>query len=200
MWSLSKHGPLERIKLWRIAKQVRDGKVPKGVDEETIFKALKMTRPKNVMEAFGFLKCRVFDKHGKLKQDCGLVGVRQVTVEFVEYLADAMTDSSQPMDHFNAHAMGSGSTAEADTQTALVTQEDGREVGSQTHGATSNIYRSVATIVATGAYEACEHGIFDTTGAADDVMLDRTIVASPPTLAVDDEVEWTYDLTISSGG
>jgi hypothetical protein len=200
MWSFKKFGFIERRRLKRIAQQVRDGVVPKGVDEQTIFKALKMTKPRNVMVAFGFLKCKVYDKHGILKEDCGLVGVREVTGEFVDYLADAMTDSSQPMDHFNAHGMGDGSTAETDTQTALVNQQDGRVVGSQTHGATSNVYRSVATIVATDAYTAIEHGIFDTTGAASDVLLDRTIVGSPPTLATDDEVEWTYDLTITAGG
>ena len=78
------------IKLRMIARRVRAGKVPVGVDEETIFRALRETRG-NHMEAFGFLKCKVFDKHGKLKQDYGLVGVKEVTVEFTKHLADALT-------------------------------------------------------------------------------------------------------------
>jgi hypothetical protein len=164
------------------------------------FEALKQTRPGGTLEAFGFLSYKVFDKHGTLKQACPVAGVKEVTVEFTKHLADAMCSSGTPMDNFNAHGMGDGSTAETDTQTALVNQQDGRNVGSQTHGATSNIYKSVATIVATDAYTAIEHGIFDTTGAASDVMLDRTIVGSPPNLATDDEVEWTYQLTINAGG
>lgn len=200
MWSLSKFNPFRKVRLWLIARKVRQGKVPQGVPVEKVFEALRETAPKNFMEAFGLLTCRVFDKHGNLKQDCGLVGVREVTDEFVEHLADAMMDSSVAMDNFHAHAMGDGSTAETQTQTALVNQVDGRNLGSQTHGATSNIYKSVATITAGSAYTAIEHGIFDTTGAGSDVMLDRTIVASPPTLATDDEVEWTYNLTISPGG
>lgn len=189
-----------RLKLRKIAQQVREGIVPKGVSEETIFEALKLTKKRNVTEAFGLLSCRVFGKDGNLKEDLGLVGVQEITTEFVNHLADAMMDSSIVMDHFNAHAMGDGSTAETDTQTALVNQQDGRNVGSQTHGATSNIYKSVATITAGDAYTAIEHGIFDTTGAASDVLLDRTVVGSPPTLATDDEVEWTYQMTINAGG
>jgi hypothetical protein len=189
-----------RLKLRKIAQQVREGIVPKGVSEETIFEALKLTKKRNVTEAFGLLSCRVFGKDGNLKEDLGLVGVQEITTEFVNHLADAMMDSSIVMDHFNAHGMGDGSTAETDTQTALVNQQDGRNVGSQTHGATSNIYKSVATITAGAAYTAIEHGIFDTTGAASDVLLDRTVVGSPPTLATDDEVEWTYQMTINAGG
>jgi hypothetical protein len=187
-------------KLRKIAKQVRSGIVPKGVEYDTIMEALRVTKPPAVLEAFGFLFCKVRDKHGNLKQDLGLVGVREITTEFVKHLADAMTDSSVAIDTFNKHAMGDGSTAETDTDTALVSEQDGRAVGSQTHGATSNVYRSVATITAGGAYTAIEHGIFDSTGSGSDVLLDRTKLSSPPTLATDDEVEWTYDATITAGG
>lgn len=192
--------PFKQIKLRKIASQVRNGIVPKGVSEETIFEALKATKKRNVTEAFGLLSCKVFSKEGNLKEDLGLVGVQEITTEFVNHLADAMMNSAIAMDNFNAHGMGDGSTAETDTQTALVSQQDGRAVGSQTHGATSNIYKSVATITAGSAYTAIEHGVFDTTGVASDVMLDRTVVGSPPTLATDDEVEWTYQMTINAGG
>lgn len=200
MWRNPINEFFERRRLRKIAAAVRSGNVPAGVDTQTVFAALRLTQPKGRMEAFGLLNCRVFDKHGNLKQDCGLVGVREVTTEFVKHLADGMMDSSVPIDVFNKHAMGDGSTAETDSQVALVNQVDGRNVGSQTHGATSNIYKSVATITAGSAYTAIEHGIFDSTGAASDVMLDRTLVASPPTLATDDEVEWTYQLTLNAGG
>lgn len=200
MWRNPINEFFRKRRLKKIAAEVRSGRVPQGVDTETVFRALRETAPKGHMEAFGMLNCRVFRKDGTLKQDCGLVGVREVTTEFVKHLADGMMDSSVPIDVFNKHAMGDGSTAETDTQTGLVNQVDGRNVGTQTHGATSNIYQSVATITAGSAYTAIEHAIFDSTGAASDVMLDRTVVASPPTLATDDEVEWTYQLTLNSGG
>ena len=159
MWNKAKLGFFRRIRLSRIAKQVRSGIVPKGAEEKDIFEALRMTQPKNVLEAFGFLSCKVFDKEGNLKQDCGLVGVREITTEYVKRLVDGMMDSAIPIDVYNKHAMGDGSTAETDTQTALVNQIDGRNVGSQTHGATSNVYKTVATITAGSAYTAIEHAL-----------------------------------------
>lgn len=200
MWGKTINEFFRRKRLKRIAAAVRSGRVPHGVDTATVFEALRITQPKGRMEAFGLLNCRVFDKSGNLKQDCGLVGVREVTLEYVKHLVDGMMDSSVPIDVFNKHAMGDGSTAETDSQTGLINQIDGRAVGSQTHGASSNIYQSVATITAGSAYTAIEHGIFDSTGSGSDVMLDRTLVASPPTLATDDEVEWTYQLTVNAGG
>ena len=188
------------FRLYLIAKRVRAGKVPQGVSKEIIFEALRRTRKGGVLEAFGLLSCRVFSPDGKLKQDLGLVGVKEVTTEYVKHLVDAMTDSGVSVDVFNKHAMGDGSTAETDSQTGLINQQDGRNAGTQTHGATSNIYRTVATITAGSAYTAIEHAVFDSTGSASDVMLDRTLVASPPTLATDDEVEWTYELTVNAGG
>lgn len=199
MWITKIFGFTRRLRLLRIAKQVRAGNVPAGVDQDTIFEALRITRPGSTLEAFGFLSGKVY-RQGKMIQDLGLVGVKEVTTEFVEHLVDGMMDSSVAIDKFNKHAMGDGSTAETDTQSALVNQQDGRNVGSQTHGATSNIYKSVATITAGAAYTAIEHGIFDSTGAAADVLLDRTVIGSPPVVATDDEVEWTYQLTINAGG
>ena len=60
--------------------------------------------------------------------------------------------------------------------------------------------KSVATITAIAAYTAIEHGLFDSMTATTDIMLDRTLVASPPNLVTDDEVEWTYELTVNQGG
>ena len=185
-------------RLRKIAALVRAGKVPKNVTEADVFEALSLKKTHH-MEAYGLLSCRVFDKHGVLKQDLGLVGVREVTAAFVKHLVDGLmtSDVSPSVDHFHHHAMGDGSTAETDTQTALVNQIDGVSAGSQTHGATSNIYKTIATIVASSAYTAIEHGVFNTTG---DLMVDRTLVASPPTVATSDEVEWTYNLTVNYGG
>ena len=95
------------------------------------------------------------------------------------------------------HAQGQGSTAEASTDQALVDEEDETDGGSQTHGASSNIYKSIVTITATSAYTVIEHAIKDTTGASD-YLLDRTVLGTEFTVATDDEVEWTYQLTINT--
>jgi hypothetical protein len=194
------NGFFRQRRLNKLAAQVRAGIVPQGVDKEEIFEALRTTRPKGALEMFGMLSAKQYDKEGQLIKDLGLVGVRKVTLEFAELLADAMVSSgaSALIDGFSAHAQGQGSAAEASTDQALVDQEDGRNIGSQTHGASSNIYRSIATITATSAYTVIEHGIFNQTSATGDYLLDRTKLGTEFTVATDDEVEWTYELTINT--
>jgi hypothetical protein len=184
----------------KLARLVRKGIVPQGVSKEEIFEALAATRPRGVVEFFGFLTCKVFDSAGNLKQDCGLQSVKEVTAEFAKHLIDNMCGAASGIVQYKFHAMGDGSTAETDTQTALVNQQGTRATGSQTHGASSNIYQTVATITAGSAFTAIEHGIFDSSTATDDKLLDRSLVASPPTLITGDEVEWTYALTVNAGG
>jgi hypothetical protein len=181
----------------RVAGQVRNGQIPKGVSPEDIFQALKATRPRGAVELFGFLYAKVFDKHGNLKQDLGLQGVREVTAAFADHLVDCLTTSGDAIEDFKYHGMGAGSTAETDSQTALVDEKGVKGTGSQTHGASSEIYRSVKTMTATTTFGCREHGVFNTlTGG---VMLDRTVVTNIA-LDTDDEVEWTYELTINAGG
>lgn len=185
-------------RLHRIGQKVRKGVLPLGIPQEDIMEALKVTKPKGVMETWGFCSARVFDKFGKLKMDLGLQSVREVTVAATKIIADAFCNSAGVLDKFIYHAAGSGSTAETDTQTAMVSQCGIRRTGSQTHGATSNIFKTIVTITATSAYTAIEHGIFNT--LADGTLLDRSLVGTPPTLTTDDEVEWTYNLTLNAGG
>jgi hypothetical protein len=98
---------------------------------------------------------------------------------------------------FIYHKMGAGSTAETDTDTALITQQDGAAQGSQTHGASSSVYQSIATLTAGSAYGAREHGLFNASTGG--VMLDRSVVTNIE-LNIDDVVTWTYNLTCTFGG
>ena len=185
-------------RLIKIAKQTREGIVPRGITKEEILEALRLTRPKGVVELFGFLSARHFGADGALKADLGLQSVKKVTTAFVKHLADALCNSAVAMDDFVYHAVGRGSAAEASGDALLGAEEATRVTGSQTHGATSNIFRTVRTYVAATAFTAIEHGIFDTLATSSGVLLDRSLVSTPPTLATGDEVEFTYDLTINS--
>jgi hypothetical protein len=187
-----------RYRLRKIAKQVRAGNVPKGIPQDEIFEALRITRPKGALEMFGILNAKHF-RQGELVNDLGVVGVKLVTREFADLLVDAMCSSGAAalLHDFNCHRMGAGSTAEATGDQALVDLEDESDGGSQTHGATSNIYKSILTLTANSAYEVAEHGLFDTTGATD-YLLDRTLLATAFNVITDDEVEWTYQLTVNT--
>lgn len=182
-----------------IAKQVRNGKIPKGVTKDLVMEALSYTRPKNAVELFGLLSMRVF-RGGELKEDLGLQSVRKVTTAFTKKLADAFCSSTAATNLHNYifHAVGEGSAAEASGDVLLSNEHATRVTGSQTHGATSNIYKTIRTYAAVSAFTAIEHGIFDIITTSAGTLLDRSLVGTPPTLITGDEVEYTYELTINS--
>ncbi len=186
-------------RLKKIASQVREGLLPEGVDKETIFEALKKTRPKNSMEMFGFLSAKVERANGGVVQDLGLVSCKKVTLAFAERLVDAMIETATDVKGFNQHKQGAGSTAEASGDTVLVTPQVGAQgVGgltAVTHGASSNIYKSIGTITAGSAYEIREHGIF--AASTGGILLDRSVVTAID-VAQDDVVTWTYELTVNT--
>ena len=151
---------------------------------------------------FGFLSAKVTPADGGPDRDLGIVSCRQVTMAFADRLVDAMLSSGEIVDHFNQHKQGSGSTAEASGDTALVTPDSVCQAvtggAACTHGATSNVYRTIGTLVASTAYEIREHGGFcASTAAGSYVLLDRSVVTAIAVNA-DDTVTWTYNLTIDS--
>lgn len=187
---------------WRLralAKKVRAGEVPKGVPEDQIWEALRVTRPRGVVEVFGTLYAKIFNPDGTLREDRGLVSVREVSAVFAKQLVDALVSSgaSAVLPMFIYHKQGSGSTAETDTETALVAQQVGATSGTSTHGTSSQIYQTVGTITAGSAYGCREHGIFGASTGG--VLLDRSVVTAID-LNTDDVVTWTYNLTINAGG
>jgi len=188
---------LEYWKLRGIAKRVRAGELPKGVDKETVFEALKLTRPKNALEAFGLLSAKIDRADGSV-EDVGLVSVKKVTRAFVDRLVDAMVTATT-MTGFHQHKQGSGSAAEASGDTALGVAQSGAQAGAgdteAIHGATSNVFQTKGTITATTAYEIREHGVFNVSTGG--VLLDRSIVTAI-NVATDDVVTWTYDLTVNT--
>ena len=187
--------------LRKIAEQARNGIVPKGVSKDEVMDALKLTRPRAATEIFGFLTTRVFNSEGKMVDDYRLQSVKKVTTPFVKLLADAFCSSTAAtlISRFIVHAAGDGSTAEASGDLLLIREMGGPRVsGSQTHGASSNIYKTVKTWGALTAMTVIEHGIFDTTVTSSGNLLDRSLVTTPPTVASGDEVEFTYELTINS--
>ncbi len=183
-----------------IVNQVRNGIVPKDVDTKDIWNAFKAVLKSNQVEVYGTLEAKVFNPDGSLRKDYGLVSVKEVTETFVNRLVDAMCSSGEIVNEFTFHGMGAGSTAETDTQNSLVAEKGPRVSGAGSHGATSDIYKAIMTMTAASAFGCREHGLFDTlsdSGSGD--MLDRSLVTNIE-LNTDDNVEWTYNLTVAKGG
>lgn len=136
----------------------------------------------------------------------GLVGHKVVTTAGVTKIVDFLrANDTTTGTNFKFHGIGTGSTAEASTDTTLVTEltteyspDSTRPTGSQTNnGAT--VYRTIGTITvdATPGAAIREHGVFSAATAG--TLLDRTVFAAI-TLASGDSIAATYDCTIAAGG
>lgn len=153
--------------------------------------------------AFGSLWGRVIRGDGRVL-DLGLMSMRVVTDAGVGFIVDAFQNLTE-LENMKYHGFGTGSTAEAAGQTALVTElttqynpDSTRPTGSTTEAA-ANIYRTVATLSpdSGGTIAVTEHGVFSATSAG--VMLDRSVFSAVNLVAGSDSLQVTYDLTFTSG-
>ena len=134
--------------------------------------------------------------------DIGVLGHKVVTDEFVDLLVDEL-QASAPVHtrffDFKFHDSGTGVGAEAAGDIVLGTPTgEARDSGTQAEGASSNIYQSVATHTYAGSFAITEHGLF-TAAAPTDELLDRTVFSAINVVS-GDKIEFTYELTASSGG
>ena len=137
--------------------------------------------------------------------DYGLLSLKLVTNAGVAFLVDGLQNLTEP-DLFKFHGYGTGTTAEAVGDTALVTElttqyvtDNVRPTGSQTENA-ANIYETVATLSpdSGGTIAITEHGIFSATAAG--TILDRSVFAAINLVAGSDSLQTTYRFTITAGG
>ncbi len=128
----------------------------------------------------------------------GLLSRRVITTAFVNFMVDQLQTESSEWGDFKFHDSGVGTTAAAIGDTDIETTDgESRATGSQTEGASANIYRSVGTIAYTTTKAITEHGLFSK--ATGTTLLDRSVF-SAINVVNGDSIQYTYDLTVSSGG
>jgi hypothetical protein len=141
--------------------------------------------------------------HGHV-YDLGVVSRKVITDAGAAAVVNAFRGTFT-LSTFNFHGLGTGSTAEATSQTALVTElttqystDNTRPTGTQSAPA-ANQYQSVATITVDAAVSITEHGLFSQAGAPGGTLWDRSVFAA---LALNsgDSIISTYIATITSGG
>lgn len=137
--------------------------------------------------------------------DLGCLGKRVVTTAFVNYLRDDLANGAGSADvsTFKYHGCGTGTTAEAIGDTALVTEcttalnpDSTRAVGTQVNSV-AKTYSSVGTLTFDASAAVTEHGLFS--AAASGTLMDRTVFAAI-NVASADSIQFTYTLTINDGG
>jgi hypothetical protein len=136
--------------------------------------------------------------NGRRTLRLGLLSARVVTDAGVAFLTNDWNDNSKDITNFNAHANGTGTTAEAASQTALVTEVGTRVSGTKSRPA-GNQLQSVATISQTATNAITEHGLLDSTTVSGSTLWDRSVF-SAINVVNGDSIQFTYTLTVNSGG
>lgn len=146
------------------------------------------------------LKARVFHPDGTVI-DYGVVSRRVVTTAGVNFLVDAFQNLVEA-ELMKFHASGTGTVAEAIGDTALGAESTtitDRATGSQTEGASANIYKTVGTQTYTGSGAITEHGLLSSGTEGAGTLWDRSVFAAL-NVVNGSAVEWTYELTCTAGG
>lgn len=187
--------------LWRLKNAARWAYVKGWV-------AFHLVRPFaawwGLLVACATLRIRVHRAATGTWEDFGIVGYRVVTTAGVGFIVDAFQNTTE-LENLKYHGIGTGNTAEASGDTALVTEsttalnpDSTRATGSTTE-ASANVYRTVGTLTADASIAAVEHGVFSQAATGGGTLLDRTVF-STVNLASGDSIQFTYDLTFSAGG
>lgn len=136
--------------------------------------------------------------------DKGVVCRKKVTGAFVTDIVNCLAvaspynSSTTAFQAYKYHDCGTGTTAEANTQTALVTAYGGsRATGTQVAGGTSTAptYASVATISFTSTLAITEHAVFNASSSG--TMMDRSVFTAVNVVS-GDSIQFTYTLTINA--
>jgi len=185
----------QKFKSWRLGRKIRLGHVPRGRQAAEVIKAINDTCSGLFGEIWGLLSIKVFHGDGT-ETDYGVVSTQKVTTAFRDRMVAALQNSTtSPMDVFKYHGCGTGTTAEANTQTALVTEVGSRVSGTQATDGNAYVYRSVATITPGGVYSITEHGLFSASTSG--TLMDRSLFTAIGVTATD-SIQFTYDCTFSA--
>jgi len=144
----------------------------------------------------------VFRGDGRVEH-LGLLSEKLVTTAGVTYLTADFAAGASDINLFKFHGFGSGSTAEASDDTALVTEytteyatNSTRPTGSQS--SSTNTYTTVGTFSPDATVTVAEHGIFTAITAG--TLWDRSLTGSVALTGSADSLQATYILTASAGG
>ena len=150
----------------------------------------------------GKLEAIIIQANGE-ELDLGTIGTRVVTNAGIEFMVDDFDAGGATTDItlFNFHDSGTGVAAEAVTDTDLGTPAGPttRATGTKSQPIASQ-FRSVGTIAYTSTLAITEHGIFNQAArGAGSILWDRSVFAAI-NVVNGDSIQFTYTLTVNSGG
>lgn len=136
--------------------------------------------------------------------DYGIVSRRVVTTVGSAYIVDAWQNIVE-LENMKYHGCGTGGTAEAVGDTALITElttalnpDSTRATGVQTESA-SNQLVSTATVTFDGSAAITEHGLFSQAATGGGVMFDRSLFSAVNVVPTE-SIIFVYTVTFPTGG
>lgn len=152
----------------------------------------------DIMTARGELRAKYLFKDG-LEVDYGVISHRKVTNDFAALIVSRLHTAGTDLEGavFSYHAAGTDGTAESSGDTALGS-EVLRSTGTSTE-ASAQVYQSIATLTFTSSNGIREHGLLNGDTSLDRILMDRSVFTE---IGVNssDQIEFTYQLTVESGG
>jgi len=135
----------------------------------------------------------------------GVVSRRVENRLFVAYVVDDWDSGANVIDNFNYHGCGTGAVAEAAGDIALgaecttvLNPDSTRATGTKSQPA-ANQMRTIGTPAFDGAAAVTEHGVFTQAATGGGTLMDRSVFAVI-NVASGDSIQFTYTLTLNSGG
>jgi hypothetical protein len=178
---------------WRVRNALR---WPYWAGWLAVFLAKTLSRVTGIPTLTSSLRVLLIKRDGT-RINYGVVGYRVITTAFVNFVVDQLQTETSVFGDFKFHDSGVGTTAENVTDTAIETTDgEARATGTQTEGA-ANAYVSVGTITYTTTKAITEHVLANDVTAG--TAMDRTVFAAVNVENLD-SIQFTYTLTVASGG
>lgn len=156
-----------------------------------------------VMTAVGSLDVVLIKASGE-RIYYGTVGYRVITSAGVAHIVDAWQNAVE-VENLKYHGCGTGTTAEASGDTALVAEsttvlnpDSTRATGTQTE-TSANVLKSVGTVTFDGSAAITEHGLFSQAATGGGTLWDRTVFSAVNVIA-GESISFEYSATLSAGG
>jgi hypothetical protein len=134
----------------------------------------------------------------------GVVSRRLVTNAGVAFLVDDWDNNGQDITTLNFHGCGTGATAEAAADTALVTEsttvlnpDSTRATGTRAQPS-ANVYRSTGVVNFDGSAAITEHGLFSQAATGGGTLWDRSVFSAVNVVS-GESITFQYDCTIAAG-
>ena len=152
----------------------------------------------------GRLYATVIRTNGSIEH-LGLLSTKVITDAGVAFLVDDWDNNVTDITNLNFHGCGTGTVAEAVSDTALgaesttaLNPDNTRATGTRSQPV-ANQYRTVGTLTFDAAAAITEHGIFSQAATGGGTLWDRSVFAAI-NVASGDSIQFTYTCTVSAGG